>query len=637
MNIKVKKLLFYGIKQEIDNFFNKAQRAAIIEFIGPFAQTVKEISPLIKDFIAAIKILQKQPVFTAVKDERALSSKSIVRRILHINTELEKLSEQRRILESEIIRITPFGDFSIEEIKQIEKEGHRHLQFFCVKTSKREEIELPEEMIYVGTQYDLDYFVAVNKEKKIYPNMIEIIIDKSLQILKDKLFYLQKEQELFHKELKELTGYLKFLRKELIKELNIYHLNSAKKDIDFPLNESIFSVEAWIPENKFDQLEKLVKGIPIEYEVIAIEEKDKIPTYLDNKGLAKVGEDLVNIYDVPSIKDKDPSVWVLFAFSLFFAMIVSDLGYGLLYLGIAIFLKFKFPHPKALVKRFIKLVWMISISCVIWGALNGSFFGMGVDINNKLSNVTLINFVAIKKADYHLEVKDDIYKEYIKKYPNISGARDGKEFLEKAQKKENGQIKFEVLDDFKNNILMEMSLLIGVIHIAFSFIRNTKKNWAGIGWIFFMVGGYLFFPKVVGATSMVHYIMQISKPMAFITGEYLLFSGIAVALCLAILQRKIMGVLEITNLIQIFADVLSYLRLYALGLAGMIMANTFNDIGAALGWAFGIIAVLVGHGINLALGVMGGIIHGLRLNFIEWYHYSFEGDGKLFNPLKLLK
>ncbi|MBI3900851.1 MAG: V-type ATP synthase subunit I, partial [Chlamydiia bacterium] len=89
--------------------------------------------------------------------------------------------------------------------------------------------------------------------------------------------------------------------------------------------------------------------------------------------------------------------------------------------------------------------------------------------------------------------------------------------------------------------------------------------------------------------------------------------------------------------IQVFADVMSYLRIYALSLAGMIMAATFNRIAASAPFFLGILVILAGHALNLVLALMGGVIHGLRLNFIEWYHYSFEGGGRKFNPLSLLK
>ena len=99
-----------------------------------------------------------------------------------------------------------------------------------------------------------------------------------------------------------------------------------------------------------------------------------------------------------------------------------------------------------------------------------------------------------------------------------------------------------------------------------------------------------------------------------------------------------MSLLELTNGIQLFSDILSYLRLYALALAGMVMADTVNT---TLGIEFGVIAtvfvIVFGHLINISLSSMSATIHGLRLNFLEWYRYSFEGGGKLFNPLRIQK
>ena len=152
-----------------------------------------------------------------------------------------------------------------------------------------------------------------------------------------------------------------------------------------------------------------------------------------------------------------------------------------------------------------------------------------------------------------------------------------------------------------------------------------------------MIGGYLFFPSVVNATVLANILGIISKPVAYKIGEQLVYGGIGIAVLTAFIQRKWAGAHEIMNVVQIFADVLSYLRLYALALASMIMAATFNDIGVAIGLVIGFAMIIFGHAINLLLATMGGVIHSLRLNFLEWYHYCFEGGGKRFNPLRLLK
>ena len=153
-----------------------------------------------------------------------------------------------------------------------------------------------------------------------------------------------------------------------------------------------------------------------------------------------------------------------------------------------------------------------------------------------------------------------------------------------------------------------------------------------------MIGGYLYFPSQLNATSFVQYLGLLPKDIAYFWGEYIVYSGIFLACFLSFLQRGFSaGLAELMNLIQVFADVLSYLRLYALALAGMIMASTFNDIGLSFGLKTGFIVIIIGHVVNISLGIMGGIIHGLRLNFLEWYHYSFEGGGRDFRPLKFLK
>lgn len=404
------------------------------------------------------------------------------------------------------------------------------------------------------------------------------------------------------------------------------------------MGTSLFAIEAWVPETRIRALHGLLGGFDIYVEEIAIESSDRVPTYMENKGVAKVGEDLVNIYDTPASTDKDPSLWILIFFSIFFAMIVSDAGYGLIYLILGLVLKWKIKRPTPFVKRFIKLIFVASTACIIWGTITVSFFGIQIGADNPLRKVSLLHYMASKKAEYHIQMKDEIYREYVKEYPAVATAQDGHDFLMKASKVRDGKIEYVALNNFYDVTLLEFSLFIGVVHIILSFIRYMERNPTGIGWIIFMIGGYLYFPSYVEATSFVNYLGWISKENAYAIGKQMVFAGLGLVLIISLLQKKKWGALhELTNAIQVFADVLSYLRLYALALSGMIMASTFNDLGLALGFFGGIFIVLVGHIINLNLTIMSGVIHGLRLNFLEWYHYSFEGGGRLFNPLRIRK
>ncbi|MGD9409517.1 MAG: V-type ATPase 116kDa subunit family protein, partial [Thiohalocapsa sp.] len=109
----------------------------------------------------------------------------------------------------------------------------------------------------------------------------------------------------------------------------------------------------------------------------------------------------------------------------------------------------------------------------------------------------------------------------------------------------------------------------------------------------------------------------------------------------SVLMRGLDGLLALTQVTKIFGDTLSYLRLFALGLASASLALTFNDlarqVGAqvpGLGLLLQILLLLIGHGLNMALGLVSGVVHGLRLNYIEFYNWALSGEGYPFRPFK---
>lgn len=636
MIIDLKKYLFWGSKEQIDRFFSNAQKAGFIEFFSS-KKKAREIPEKVKTISRALKILRKQPLVHAEKDKLIISADALAERILHVRDTLEKFYEEERLLKAEITRVGFFCDFSLEDLSILENEGKRILQFFVMKPDKLREIELPNEVIYLGTQYDLAYFVSINKERVQYPKMIEIHIDRPLGILKARLQVVCNQIMQFERDLKGFASYFKPLQEALIKKLNEYHFNEAVSNVTFPLHESIFVIEGWVPKTRIKALEGLLKNLAVQAEEISIEKTDKIPTYMENKGLGALGEDLVHIYDIPNKKDKDPSMWVLIFFSIFFAMIVADGGYGLLYLGLVLFLRWKFSHIQGILKRFFNLILILACAVIVWGVATASVFGIDIGPDNPFWKVSLIRFLVVKKAEYHMKSKDDVYEYWIKEYPGVAKAENGNDFFLATKTTQQGKTQYQALAEFYDNTLMDLSLLLGVIHLSLSFCRYARRNWAGLGWVSFMVGGYFFFPSFLKATSMLNFLGIIDKPLAFFIGEYLLYGGVVFAVIAAIIQNKLAGVHEIFNVVQVFADVLSYLRLYALALAGMITAVTFNRIGMDLGLLYGgIFVIAIGHGVNILLGIMGGIIHGLRLNFLEWYHYCFVGGGRLFDPLRLL-
>ena len=638
MIVDVEKYIIFGCQQDLDIFFSLAQRAGFIEFLGGTRKKTLQLPSLAKTFFSAIKISKHYVIHPQEAPNTNLSISQVAEKIVSQKNEQEVLLEQERLILLEISRIAIFGDFSRQELNHLEKDSNRVFQFFCMKSDLYSEFSLPSEVIHVGTDYDLDYFVAINQEPKQYPKMIEIIIEKPLGELKDDLKNIREEIAKLELSIRLFANYLPLLESGLVELLNEHHLQLAKNSVSKSFNDGLFYIEAWVPKTKEKSLHALLGNLNVHCEKIAIEKNDSIPTCMENRGAAKIGQDILGIFDTPAHTDQDPSMWILVFFSLFFAMIVADAGYGLIFLAISLVLRLKFPDVQGIKKRMVKLSLVLSSCAIFWGVITGSYFGLSISPDSSIQKFSALSYLVNKKADYHLSQKDDVYEFLIKTYPQIETAASGTELLSMATKKSSGHVTYPVFTEFSQNILLDFSFVIGIIHLSLSFFRYLRRNFSGLGWVLFMIGGYLYFPSIIDATVIPNFLGIISKQVAYFWGFRLLLGGIGFAFIAALIQKGWHAFHELLHVIQVFADALSYLRLYALALGGMVMAHTFNDaLGIEPGFFATLIIILFGHSINIMICLMGSVVHGLRLNFLEWFHYSFEGGGRLFNPLKLNK
>lgn len=640
MRYDLKKFLFVGVEKDKDLFFSRAQELGIIHFIPSSAATTAQPSDEANAMVKAMKILRGLPVAEQEDTEEYEIADGLVHKILTLRKQIDDLEEEERITYLDMNRVAVFGDFSLEDVAYLQKEGHRYLQFYCSKRGIAEHLNLPDNVVFVGSDHDLDYFVGVNKEPTQYPKLVEMIIDKPYGQLKSRYDAARKEIAANEERLKGYAKYNRLLHHAYIQKLNDNQLDNAKDYVGYPItDDSLFVVQGWVPVNKIDQLHKLVEEMHVYYEEIEIEPTDAVPTCLENTGLGLIGEDLVHIYDTPSTTDKDPSLWVLFFFALFFSMVIGDAGYGLILLLVSMYLKYKYGKVlKGGWRRALDLFTILSFAVITWGVLTTSFFGLTIPPDSPLRKVSVMSWLVEKKAAYHIKNHDEVFKEWVAKFPDLATVKDPKEFLMKASSTNaNGKVSYDAYSKFADNIMMELALFVGVLHIILSMGRYIDRNWSNFGWIIFLIGAYLYTPHFLHASSILNFAFGIDKERAAHNGLYLIYGGITLAVVIALFRHKLFGLLEASNIIQIFGDVLSYLRLYALGLAGSLLTATMLDLAAGVPFVFGVLILLFGHLVNIVLGIMGGVIHGLRLNFLEWYHYSFEGGGRVYNPLKKQK
>ena len=323
--------------------------------------------------------------------------------------------------------------------------------------------------------------------------------------------------------------------------------------------------------------------------------EDNPPIALKNNWFTRMFSVLTDMYGRPAYNEFDPTPYISVFFLLFFAMCMGDAGYGILLIIIALLLR----KSKGAAK-FAPLVLTLGIATLVVGFLLHTFFGIDI------SQVSWI-------------------PEGAKKFM-ITGKIAGYD----AQ--------------------MVLALVIGVLHICVAMTVKAvyavrKKGFMNslgtIGWTLLIVGGV-----IVGAIALgANLDKSLVKIIVIVLG---IVSAIGIFLLNDLHRNPLKnigsGLWETYNTVTgLLGDVLSYIRLYALGLAGGMLGAAFNQLGGmvlpegggfSIMWIFFIIIVVFGHVLNLAMCCLGAFVHPLRLNFLEFFKNSgYEGSGKTYKPL----
>ena len=348
-------------------------------------------------------------------------------------------------------------------------------------------------------------------------------------------------------------------------------------------------LQGFCPASDVDAIARASSQAGWGYAVEDADDPDITPTLIHTPKWVRIINPVFSFMGtVPGYREFDISLWFLIFFSLFYAMLVGDGGYGILFLIFTVLARLKFK--KAPPEPFV-LMYVLSAGTMIWGAISGTWFGMDI------SGMPFLNQMVLEKLS--------------------SAGGD-------------------------QNFMMYLCFLIGAIHLSIAHtliaIReiNSPKALAQVGWIaivwsLFFLAGHL----------------VVNEPFPHEQWYWLLIAGFVLVLLFANFQKNIVkGALStLTNLplsvISSFSDVVSYLRLFAVGFATYIVASSFNGIaeGVAGGIVGGLVAAIIlflGHGINMILAMMAVVVHGIRLNMLEFSgHMGMQWSGKPYRPFKM--
>ena len=630
MHIDILKALFIGTLQNRASFFKAIQKLGVVHFISTESRPAEYISELVSLFAQAVKILEHYGK-PAESEGEVSHPYDFCKTVIELENKKEALETLIKQLSSRLEEIAPLGTIPFQELDSLSSFSSIRPRLWVAPTTKNADT-LAVELIPLVKDGSRAYFISFSKEPPSLSGIREIVLDEKTRALGHEYAQAKADHEQIENELKSRSRWLPGLKEAFIHAMNATRREEYEFQTQTPLEHHLFAIQGYVPKSQWDKVESLSKEYDILVERVTPDQDEVLPSCLENTGLGRVGEDLVQIYDTPSYSDSDPSLWILGFFSLFFAIIIGDSGYGLLFLGAALWIYFKGKPKEALAKRMVTLLGLLGSTCIVWGLLTQSFFGIELSKDNPFHTVSIIDPLLKIHAQYHLDQEDIVWQHWAATHKD-AGTPTLEEFLYSPT--DTGRAYAEI---FKDNLLFEIALIIGVIHILAGMIRYLSRHKAYIGWIPFVIGAYMYLPSQVNTTSIIQCIFSANPEEYAHHGSSLMITGFSLAIVLTIVQHGFAGIFEaFMTPIQLFSDTLSYLRLYALTMSGAIVATLINSLNDNIPHPIAWILLPLCHIVNMFISLVGGVIHGLRLNFLEWYHYSFTGGGKRFIPLTFEK
>ncbi|MBI4846472.1 MAG: V-type ATP synthase subunit I, partial [Candidatus Omnitrophica bacterium] len=364
-----------------------------------------------------------------------------------------------------------------------------------------------------------------------------------------------------------------------------YAFLNVSANLNNAVEGTVNIINGWVPSSAKNRIEKFLQEQNAYFYFAKPQAGEPVPILLKNNWFSRLFEPITKMFSLPHYAELDLTAFFAPFFTLFFGLCLGDAGYGLLIFFAALFAHFKLSEDK---KPIAKLIMILGVSTCIFGVLTGTFFGIPLVEIEIFRKIVLLDQTRIFYGALILGVIQIIYGMCIKAL---------------------------------NRIRM------------YGFMSSLST----FGWIFLVAG----LTRLVAGT-----IAELPKAQWAVL---CLYFGVVLILLFNDLKANIFirigkGLWELYGITGVFGDVLSYIRLFALGVSSAILGLVFNDIAfqcktiPVIGFFVTFMLLVILHGINLALSALSSFVHPLRLTFVEFYKSAgFEGGGKAYDPFRQIK
>ena len=604
MVTKMTKYSFILLSEQTEGFLNSLQELGVVDISRSLKPIDEQSSEMLAEADRAKKALSILAACKAGSEKDFKSETCPVDAVLETQDRIAEISAEIAAAKKEIAVRQPWGSFRSEDIHKLESQGLKLRFYSCMKKKFDPSWAEIRPLEVISETESKVFFVTVSPAEEEYSFPIETVpapegsvneAEEKLSLLQSKL---EKEQQLLA-NLKSCSDEIRKAYNDSLSRLDLYFAEAAtEKAVDNYLTV----LTGFAPTSDDKRLCASFDSMDIYYSHEAATKEDNPPVKLKNNWFAKNFEVLTGMYGVPAYDEFDPTPVLGPFFMLFFAMCMGDAGYGILLMLIALVLRLKMKDSS--LGKMHRLIAFLGGMTFVVGIFLGTFFGM-----------------SILEASWA--------PAWLKGLCIDGWFPDAK------------------IAGFP--VQMVLAVAIGVLHICLAMIIKTinftkrfgfKKTVATWGWTTLIVGGL-----VVVSLGMTEVLSAEAFKWTIIA--LAVVSGLAIYVFNTPGRNPLLnigsGLWDTYNMVTgLLGDVLSYIRLYALGLAGGMLGNAFNIMGTMIldipvpgvNWVFCIIILIFGHVLNLAMSCLGAFVHPLRLTFVEYFKNSgYEGSGAKYNPL----
>ncbi len=602
MIVPMYKYAFLVYHSTYKDFLKDIRKIGVVHISTKTNEPTPEMQELFRHLNEVDKASKKLDMLESEKSESKPEFKTgeeVFNRLKNMEKEMEHNHHQVLQLEKEKKQLQPWDDFDWQKLRKLEKQGV-HIRFMSCPIRKYEPAW--EEEFYIKVITDLDgyrYFVKIEKTEGGAPEngfdevsgADELILpERSLSEVNAEINKLKNEAEVLTHELHQIAFYSKPLLKNYLEELQqeLSEQNALLQTTE-EVEGKVKLLEGWVPETKKADLDAYLEENQILYTADKPDEEDKVPILLKNNRFAKLYEIIGKLYELPNHKELDLVPFFAPFYMMFFGFSLGDAGYGLIIIAAAQFMKKKMPKLKSVMS----LAQWLGLATVIFGILTGTFFG-----------IDLIN-------------------------SDIPWLENFKQYMISTDK------------------LFNLAIILGVIQILFgmvlkviniSRVRGFRYSVSTIGWLILIFGlGSIYGLKTAD---------MLTPQVAGIAQNIILIASGILILVLNHPKRNIFmnigaGLWDVYSMAtSLLGDILSYIRLFALGVSSAILGLVFNSMAMSmkpdniiLGPLVMIIILVIGHSITIFMAGLGAFVHPIRLTFVEFYkNAGFTGGGKAYEP-----